>query len=100
LLVITEAAAQAINDITTSLPEVNGLRLEVGADTCSNGSAPHFVVAVSAVSEPDELDQVIEEGGAHVFIDAPLTDYLDDKVLDVDVDHQGAAAFTLSKKQS
>ena len=98
MLAITEAAASAIRDITTSVPDVHGLRLEAEAPGSLNGSAPNYVIAVSAASQPDDLDQIISEHGARVFVDAGLVGYVDDKVLDVGVDEAGAA-FTLSERE-
>jgi len=97
VLSITEAAALAIKNITASIPDVQGVRLEAEAPLSPNGSTPHYVIAVSAASEPAERDQVIDEHGAHVYVEAPLADYLHDKVLDVRIDEDGAA-FMLSER--
>ena len=50
---------------------------------------------MTAVSGPGDTDQVIEAAGARVFLEPNAAAYLDDKVLDAQVDEQGKARFTL-----
>jgi iron-sulfur cluster assembly protein len=40
-------------------------------------------------------DQVIEAAGAHVYLEPQAAAYLDDKVLDAEVDPEGKAHFSL-----
>ena len=47
-----------------------------------------------AVAGPVEKDQVIEAAGARVFVE-PGAVYLEDKVLDAQLDEHGKARFTL-----
>jgi iron-sulfur cluster assembly protein len=42
----------------------------------------------SLAAGPAEDDQVIEEHGAHVFLEARAASYLDDKLLDANIDGQ------------
>jgi Fe-S cluster assembly iron-binding protein IscA len=44
---------------------------------------------------PGERDLVLAESGARVFLDPHTTSFLDDKVLDAEVDDQGGAHFML-----
>ena len=44
---------------------------------------------------PGETDQVIDAAGAHVYIEPQAAVYLEDKVLDAQVDSEGQAHFSL-----
>ena len=84
MLVLTEAAAEVVKAIasTPQAPEGSGLRI-----TSPAGAADPGTLQVTAAPGPDENDQVIEAAGAHV--------YLEDKVLDAEVDSEGKAHFSL-----
>ena len=43
-------------------------------------------------------DQVVEEGGARVFVEAAAAEVLDDKALDAQVNEQGDLAFRISEQ--
>jgi Fe-S cluster assembly iron-binding protein IscA len=47
------------------------------------------------VSAPDTEDQVLEAAGARVFVAPQAASYLDDKILDAQVDEAGNARFSL-----
>jgi len=84
MLVLTEAAAEVVKTIasTPQAPEGSGLRIVSPA-----GSADPGALQVTAAPGPSENDQVVEAAGAHV--------YLEDKVLDAEVDSEGKAHFSL-----
>src|SRR6185369_857898 len=48
-----------------------------------------------AAPGPSENDQVIEAAGAHVYLEPQAAVYLEDKVLDAEVDSEGKAHFSL-----
>jgi Fe-S cluster assembly iron-binding protein IscA len=92
MLVLTEAAAEVVKSITDTpqAPDGTGLRItqsgpEPGANT----------LGLAAAAEPGDDDQVVEASGARVFMDSQAAVYLDDKVLDAEVDPQGNVHFTL-----
>ena len=93
MLVLTEAAAEAVKALTSTpqAPEGFGLRIaSSGAASESPGE-----LQVSAAPGPGENDQVIEAAGAHVYLEPQAAVYLQDKVLDAKIDSSGQAHFTL-----
>jgi iron-sulfur cluster assembly protein len=50
---------------------------------------------VSAAAGPGENDQVIDAAGAHLYLEPQAAAYLEDKVLDAQVDREGQAHFSL-----
>ena len=97
MLVLTETAAEVVKSVTDTpqAPDGTGLRItqsgpEPGANTL--GLAP--------AAEPGDDDQVVEASGARVFMDPQAAAYLDDKVLDAEVDTEGKVRFTLGVQRS
>ncbi len=93
MLVLTEAAAEVVKSITTApqAPDGAGLRIASSAAEPENPGA----LRVTAAAGPGENDQVIEVGGARVFVEPQAAAYLEDKVLDAELDEQGEAHFSL-----
>ena len=92
MLVLTEAAAEAVKSVTSTAaaPEGAGLRIASPELETEPGT-----LKLSATTGPGEDDQVIEAAGARVFVEPQVALYLDDKVLDAEVDEQGNARFAL-----
>lgn len=93
MLVLTEAAAEAVKSLSTTssaAPE-SGLRIESSA---AEPGGPEELQATAATG-PSENDEVIEAAGAHVYLDQKAAAYLADKVLDAQVDQEGKARFSL-----
>ena len=111
LLAITETAATAIRSLTSAQEESEeaGVRIaareggEVGtaALEISLAAGPaendqvveeHGAGEPELESEPSDRDpgthQVVEEHGAHVFLEPRAASYLDDKLLDANIDGQ------------
>ena len=92
LLTLTDNAAEVVRQIVTASDEVSdggGLRMvaqHVGVDTG---------LEVSIALLPAEDDEVIEEQGARVFLDPQAALFLDDKILDANVEQNGIA-FTIA----
>lgn len=93
MLVLTEAAAEAVKSVTSTpqTPSGTGLRI---VSTEPDPEAPG-ALQLTAAAGPGEDDQVIEVSGAQVFVEPRAAGYLDDKVLDAQFDEQGGARFTL-----
>ncbi|HLK75666.1 MAG TPA: Fe-S cluster assembly protein HesB [Streptosporangiaceae bacterium] len=93
MLVLTEAAAKAVKSLTATpqLPEGSGLRIS------SNAPEPEApgALQVAAAPGPSENDLVVEAAGAHVYLEPKAAAFLDDKVLDAQVDQDGQAHFSL-----
>jgi iron-sulfur cluster assembly protein len=92
MLVLTEAAAEVVKAIasTPQAPEGSGLRIASSA-----GAADPGALQVTAAPGPNENDQVVEAAGAHVYLEPQAALYLEDKVLDAEVDSEGKAHFSL-----
>ena len=91
MLTITDSAASAIRSLTSQpdLPDETGLRIMKQGD-----GAPSFQLALT--EGPAAGDQVVEEGGARVFLEAAVAGALEDKALDAQVNEQGDLAFRIS----
>ena len=93
MLVLTEAAAEVVKSVTDTpqAPDGTGLRItqSVEEPSAANG------LELAAAAEPGIGDQVVETSGARVFLDPLAAAYLDDKVLDAEVDAQGNVRFLL-----
>jgi iron-sulfur cluster assembly protein len=81
VLAITENAAEIIQSIVGSSPEEvpgePGLRIAARPE---GEQRTAFELTIAAI--PAEDDEVVEEHGAHVFLDPEAASYLEDKVLD------------------
>jgi len=91
MLTLTNSAVSAIRDLTTQpeLPVETGLRIMAQGE-----EAPSFQLALT--EGPMAGDQVVEEGGARVFVEAAAAVVLEDKALDAQVNEQGNIAFSIS----
>ncbi len=91
MLTITDSAASAIRSLTSQpdLPDETGMRIMKRRD-----AAPSFQMALT--EGPAAGDQVVEEGGARVFLEAGVADALEDKALDAEMNEQGDLAFRIS----
>lgn len=92
MLTLTDSAVSAIRTLTSQpeQPGDTGLRIMAQGD----GGASSFQLAL--VDGPAAGDQVVEEGGARVFVEAGAAEVLDDKALDAQVNEQGDLAFRIS----
>ena len=93
MLVLTEAAAEVVKSVTDTpqAPDGTGLRITQTPPEPGSGSG----LELAAASEPGAGDQIVETAGARVFLDQQAAAYLEDKVLDAEVDTQGKVRFTL-----
>jgi len=98
MLVLTEAAAEVVKSVTSApqAPDETGLRIASSASEPEDPSA----LQVTAEAGPGENDLVIEAAGARVFLEPQVVTYLDDKVLDAQLDEQGNARFTLGTQDT
>lgn len=91
MLTLTDNAVTAIRALTSQpeLPDESGLRIMAQGE-----EAPSFQLALAA--RPVEGDEVIESGGARVFVEHTAAAALSDKALDAEVDDQGGVAFSVA----
>ena len=91
MLVLTPTASTVIENLVARAadPQSAGLRIDSG-----NPQSTEFAVAVTPAPEPG--DQVVESGGARVFLETNASLALDSKVLDAQVSEQGAVTFAIA----
>lgn len=94
LAITDDAAAEAIKGVVSSqgAPAGAGLRIATPPEGAPEGG---LEVALAAV--PAEDDDVIDEGGAHVFLESRAAAALDDKLLDARVEG-GQVRFAVSEQ--
>jgi len=99
MLTLTENASAIVNEITSQpgLAESAGLRITTEASPVAGpDTTPEPAFAVSAAMQGEPGDQVVEQGGATVYLDASAAELLDDKILDAAVDPSGKVEFALA----
>ena len=91
LLTLTENASTIVKTITdqTTDSEDAGLRF-------SQEAADASALAITTADAPEPGDQVVEDGGARVFLEENAAGVLDDKVLDAQVDDTGSVQFSIA----
>ena len=91
MLTLTDSAVSAIRSLTSQpeLPVETGLRIMT-----QDAEASSFQLALA--EGPVAGDQVVEEGGARVFVEPAAAAVLGDKALDAQVNEQGNVAFSVS----
>ena len=82
MLTITTNAAEAIRAIvqSTEVPDDGGIRISIAQQ---NGTGQALELSISPA--PMEGDEVLEEKGAHVFLDQMAVMALEDKSLDAEI---------------
>jgi iron-sulfur cluster assembly protein len=95
MLTLTDNAVSAIRTLTSQpdLPQETGLRIMAQGDE----GASSFQLALAEA--PVAGDQVVEEGGARVFVEPTAAVVLDDKALDAQVNEQGDLAFRIASQE-
>jgi len=97
MLVLTEAAAEVVKSVTDAPQAPDGTGLRITQSEEDPGAAGALQLAAAA--EPGLNDQIVETSGARVFLDPQAAAYLDDKVLDAQVDAQGQVRFMLGTQR-
>jgi Fe-S cluster assembly iron-binding protein IscA len=98
MLVLTEAAAEVVKSVTSTpeAPDGAGLRIASPGPEAEEPGA----LRLTAEPAPGQGDHVVEAAGARVFLEPQAAVYLEDKVLDAEVDDQGMAHFSLGVQQA
>jgi iron-sulfur cluster assembly protein len=83
MLTMTDSAAEAVRRISagSGLEPEPGLRISVGQPT---PEGPRLEFGLAAEAEP--ADQIVEEGDARIYLEEPVAEVLDAKVLDAQID--------------
>ena len=85
MLHITAAAAEAIEEITESVPGSAGVRITALPEASTNGSGPTTVFDFYPAEEPNDGDEVVVEQGVQVFLEPDVVPYLEHKLLDAEI---------------
>jgi iron-sulfur cluster assembly protein len=96
MLVLTESAAEIARTITSGTPSPNGSAhqgLRIAPATPETGEAG--ALQISPAPQPDEGDQVVEAHGVQIYLEPQAAAFLDNKVLDAQLDSSGLAHFSL-----
>jgi iron-sulfur cluster assembly protein len=94
MLVLTEAAAEVVKSVTATPQAPDGAGLRIASSVAEPGNPGSL--ELMAAAGPAEHDQVVEAEGARVFLEPNAALYLQDKVLDAQIDAQGNARFSLA----
>jgi Fe-S cluster assembly iron-binding protein IscA len=91
MLILTSSATTVIRSVFdgSELPEGGGLRI-----ASTHNGTENFTVQPAA--GPEAGDQIVEDGGARVFLEPSAASMLGDTVLDADVDEEGQIQFLLT----
>ena len=90
MLTLTENASTVVKTLVDQ-QEAPAAGLRISQDA-PDSPALHVI----ATQEPQPGDQVVEDGGAKVFLEETAALTLDDKVLDAQVDDAGGVQFTIA----
>ncbi|MCR6490779.1 iron-sulfur cluster biosynthesis protein [Amycolatopsis sp. OK19-0408] len=91
MLVLTPAAVTVVNALTTG----NGMSGDAGLRIALPDEGPPEGLTVQVVPGPAAEEQVLGANGVNVFLDQHAAAFLDDKILDAEVDEEGAAQLTI-----
>ena len=91
MLVLTSNASSVIRALIEGdeLPGQGGLRIA----STNNGTQS---LTVLPAEQPEAGDQVVEDGGARVFVESTAASILGQSVLDAEVDDDGNVQFLLT----
>ena len=86
MLTLTPTAADAVRRLVDDAPTdtAEGLRIAPGEASPAGTS-----LALSIVDGPEVDDQEISDGGARVYLEQEVAMFMDDKVLDAEVEETG-----------
>lgn len=90
MLTLTENASSVVKTIVDQSGGNQQAGLRISQDA-ADSPALHVI----ATEAPLPGDQVVEEGGARVFLEETAAETLDDKVLDAEVDESGGVQFAI-----
>lgn len=92
MLTLTDTASTAVKTIAE---RALGQDADGGLRISSTDDAGY---AVAIATAPEATDVVVENDGAHVFLEKTASDALTDKVLDAQLDTDGSVSFALANR--
>jgi Fe-S cluster assembly iron-binding protein IscA len=90
MLALTENVTEIVKKLAEEVPEISALRIATEPDGES--------LSVSPADHAEADDVVLEQDGATVYVAAPASELLADKVLDGGVDEEGNIQFALGQQ--
>jgi Fe-S cluster assembly iron-binding protein IscA len=96
VLTLTPTAAEAVRRLVDSAPTdtAEGLRIAPGQAAAEGTS-----LEITIVEGPEMDDQEVLEGGAHVFLEPEVAEFMEDKVLDAQLEETGVR-FSIRDQES
>ncbi|MET8909126.1 MULTISPECIES: iron-sulfur cluster biosynthesis family protein [Micromonospora] len=93
MLTMTDNAVLVIRDLANQqdVAEAGGLRIAADTDAGS--------LSIELVEQPTQGDQVIDDQGARIFLDADAAELLNDTSVDATVDDEGIVQFGFTEKE-
>ncbi|KAB1911709.1 iron-sulfur cluster assembly accessory protein [Micromonospora sp. AMSO31t] len=93
MLTMTDNAVLVIRDLANQqdVAEEGGLRIAADTDAGS--------LSIELVEQPAQGDQVIDDQGARIFLDADAAELLNDTSVDATVDDEGIVQFGFTDKE-
>jgi Fe-S cluster assembly iron-binding protein IscA len=94
MLTVTENAVSVIRNLTDQQEVPEGAGLRIATDPSAGA------LTLSLAEAPLDGDEVLDESGARLFLDAEAAVLLDDKALDAAVDPDGRVQFAVGEQPS
>lgn len=93
MLTMTDNAVLVIRDLAAQqdVAEAGGLRIAADTDAGS--------LSIELVEQPIQGDQVVDNQGARIFLDADAAELLHDTAVDAEVDDEGVVQFGFTEKE-
>lgn len=93
MLTLTDNATAIVTTLVSRQTGAADAGLRIHSTPAGPESEARLAAGVAEHPEPE--DQVVELSSTRVFVDAPASAALDDKILDAGVDEAGAVSFTV-----
>lgn len=92
MLTMTENAVMVIRDLALQQDVAEGGGLRIAADTDAGS------LSIELVEQPVQGDQVVDNQGARIFLDADAAELLNETSVDATVDDEGIVQFGFTEK--
>ncbi|NES15161.1 MULTISPECIES: iron-sulfur cluster assembly accessory protein [Micromonospora] len=93
MLTMTDNAVLVIRDLAAQQDVADAGGLRIAADTDAGS------LSIELVEQPAQGDQVVDNQGARIFLDADAAQLLNDTSVDAVVDDEGVVQFGFTEKE-
>ncbi|SCG39208.1 adhesin [Micromonospora inositola] len=93
MLTMTENATMVIRDLAVQQDVADDGGLRIAADTDAGS------LSIELVPQPMQGDQVVDNQGARIFLDADAAELLNETSVDATVDDEGIVQFGFTEKE-